>query len=296
MDIELTRSFVKVIQHGSFSKAAQSLRVPKSTVSKDVSRLERETGTKLLLRTTRSLSLTAAGRVFYESCLGPIQALEDAQKSLYGQESILTGRLRITAPEDLGSQVIAPAVGALTKKHPGLDFELHYTDQVIDLVKDGFDLAVRIGRLSPSNLRVKKIGEVDLVLVASPSYLKTAAAIRHPLDLEKHACLILSQGMKKWELKSLKKASVQVKFRARVESNQMTSLINVALAGAGIALVPNYLSRPWVQSGKLQRVLPDWYSLGLRVSLLSPLSVSSSARLQLTSDYLASALQKALAT
>src|SRR4051812_36061970 len=111
MDLELTRYFVKVVQNGSFSRAADLLKLPKSTVSKAITRLEHDTGTKLLLRTTRSLTLTAAGRAFYDTCLGPVHILEDAQKSLYGQDSILSGTLKITAPEDLGAHVISPAVG-----------------------------------------------------------------------------------------------------------------------------------------------------------------------------------------
>jgi LysR family transcriptional regulator, regulator for bpeEF and oprC len=294
MDLELTRVFVKVIQHGSFSRAALALRVPKSTVSKYLSRLEAVTGTKLLLRTTRSLTLTAAGRAFYDSCLGPIQTLEDAQKSLYGQDSVLSGMVRITAPEDLGSQVVAPAVGELVKKHAGLNFELHYTDEVIDLVKDGFDLAIRIGSLNESNLRVKKIGEITLVLVASPAYLKTAEKIGNLSDLEHHVCLALGQGGKKWTLKSEKKGSQSFKFPVRVQSNQMTSLLNVAMSGAGVALVPEYLSRPLVEEGRLQWVLPEWRSSGLPVSMVSPLAAASSARLKVTSGFLFEALQKAL--
>lgn len=129
--IELTRIFVKVIQHGSFSKAADSLKIPKSTVSKAISRLERETGTKLLLRTTRSQTLTASGRAFYETCLEPLQILEDAQKSLFGKDAIIAGKIRITAPEDLGTHVIAPIIGELSQSYDKLFFELLYLNKVV---------------------------------------------------------------------------------------------------------------------------------------------------------------------
>ena len=296
MELELTRIFVKVVQQGSFSRAAEMLKLPKSTVSKAVTRLESETGTKLLLRTTRSLTLTAAGRAFYDACVGPVQVLEDARKSLNGADSILTGTVRITAPEDLGSQVIAPAIGELTRKHPGLTFELSYTDEVVDLVKDGFDLAVRLGRLRDTRFRAKKLGEVVLVAVASPIYLEKAPKIRGPRDLESHDCLSLSlrsSGSTRWQLRS-KKETVTVDLNSRITSNQMTSLMRSAIAGAGVALVPYFLCKPEIEAGRLARVCLDWASPGIPAHLLSPLSTASSARLKLAAEHLSSALQTVL--
>ncbi len=291
--IELTRMFVRVVQNGSFSRAAELLKIPKSTVSKGISRLERETGTQLLLRTTRSLTLTAAGRAFFDTCTGPIQILEDAQKSLYGKDSILSGLVRITAPEDLGSYVISPAIGALAKKNPALNFELNYTDREVDLVRVGFDLAVRIGRLRESNLKSKKVAEVTLILVASPAYLKAADKIRNPKDLESHSCLTINARAPEWTLRS-KSSSATVKFNPRLISNQMTSIMNISVSGAGVALIPAYLCAKEIEDGQLVQVLPEWTSPGLNVSLISPLSSASSARLKVTSDHLALSIQTAL--
>lgn len=295
MDIELVHIFVKVVKTGGFSKAGEALKIPKSTVSKAVTRLEEETGTKLLLRTTRSQTLTAAGKAFYDSCVGPIQAIEDAQKSLSGQDSLLTGTIKITAPEDLGTEVLAPAAGDLIQKHPGLSFELVYTDEVIDLVKDGFDLAVRIGTPKESGLKFKKIGEVHLHLVASAKYLKRHPKIQKPEDLQNHSCLSLEHNINRcqWSLKS-KTSSAKVTINPRIASNQMSSLMKAAIADAGIALVPSFLCRPYIESGELVHVLPQWTSVGLPVSLLSPLPFSSSARLRMTADYFVEKLQAAL--
>ncbi|XGC81993.1 LysR family transcriptional regulator [Bdellovibrio bacteriovorus] len=295
MNLELTRIFVKVVQNSSFSKAGELLKVPKSTVSKAVTALEKETGTKLLMRTTRSLTLTPAGKAFYDSCVGPIQTLEDAQRSLHGRDSIVSGLIRITAPEDLGSQVIAPAVARLAQTHPALQFDLVYTDEVLDLVKEGFDLAVRVGRLNESSLKAKKIGEVILVPVASPSYLKKKEKIRTPKDLENHDCLTLNEQnlISKWTLKNESKTAL-LKIKPRISSNQMTSLLNMAIAGAGIALVPQFICRQAVQDGTLNYALPGWSSSGLQVHLVSPLSVSSSVRLKMTADLLFSEIREAL--
>jgi LysR family transcriptional regulator, regulator for bpeEF and oprC len=297
IELDLTRVFVKVVQNGSFSRTAQLLKLPKSTVSKSISRLERETGTKLLLRTTRSLSLTAAGRAFFDATVGAISTLEEAQKSLYGSDSILNGQVRITAPEDLGSLVIAPIVAELALQNAGLGFELHYTDDVLDLVKDGFDLAVRVGRLAESGFKMKRVGEVVLIPVATKEYLKRYDKIRHPQDLSEHLCGSLNRQalLGHWTLRS-SKGTVCVPIRARVSSNQMTSLLKVAQSGCGIALVPHYMAKPLLDSGELVRVLPEWSSPGLPVSVVTPLSPSSSARLKITFDRVSTALSRALSS
>lgn len=296
MELDLVRYFVKVVQFGSFSKAAESLKVPKSTVSKAISRLENETGTTLLLRTTRSQTLTPAGRAFFDSSVGAIQVLEDARKSLSAGDSIVSGVIKLTAPEDLGNHVVAPAIAHLAKRHAALDFELRYTDTVVDLVKDGFDLAIRIGQLKESRLKARRVGEITLIAVASPGYLKNSERIRHPRDLSAHACLTYGETSlrSKWHLKS-KSESATVALRPRIMSNQMTSLMKMAVAGAGVALVPRYLCAKDVHSGRLVEVLPEWTSIGLPVSIVSPLAMSSTARLKITTDYLADAIRTALA-
>lgn len=295
MELELIKIFVKVVQNGSFSKAAISLKQPKSTVSKAVSRLERETGTKLLVRTTRSLSLTAPGRAFFEACLGPIHQLEDAQKSLYGQDSILTGVVKITAPEDLGEAVIAPVIARLAIAHPQLRFDLVYTDDVIDLVKDGFDLAVRLGRVNESSFKLKRAGEVVLVPVASPEYLKGKAKIKTPSDLKDHVCLSISAPSyrERWTLRS-GRVTTHVAISPAVMGNQMTTIMKMAIAGAGVALVPKFLCRPHLDRRELIHVLPEWASPGLPVSIITPLAASSSARLKITTDQIAASLATAL--
>lgn len=295
MELDLARYFVKVIQFGSLTKAAESLKVPKSTLSKALARLEDETGTKLLLRTTRSLTLTAAGRAYYETCLGPIQTLEEAQRSLHGQDSILSGLVRITAPEDLGGEVIASIVSQLTQQHQHLNFDLQYTDEIVDLVRDGFDLAVRIGQLRSSSLKVRKIGELTLVLVASPEYLKTSSKIKSPADLQRQNCVSMNVGSNSfvWSLRN-RRETLKLKINPRITSNQMTSVLQMTLAGGGIALVPIYLCERHIRSQKLVRILPEWTMSGLPVSLVSPLASSSSARLKLVSEKLYEGLQIAL--
>ncbi len=295
MGLEPTRIFVKVIQQGSFSRAAELLKLPKSSVSRAISRLEAEAGTKLLLRTTRSLTLTAAGRAFYESCAGAVQALEDARKSLDGQDSIVVGTVRLTAPEDFGVHVVSPVIGKLAKEHPGLVFELHYTDSVVDLVKGGYDLAIRIGKLNPSRLKAKRFGEVVLVAVAAPDYLKRRSAIKKPHDLVAHDCIMFTprSPSPNWTFRSAGKA-VRVPIKPKLVANQMTSLVAMAVQGVGIAIVPMFLCKTELQSGQLVRVLTDWNGDSMPIAIVSPIGSSSSSRLKLISDKLAEAIEAAL--
>lgn len=295
MNLELVNIFVQVVKNGSFTKAANSLRLPKSTVSKAISKIEKETGTRLLVRTTRTQTLTDAGKIFYDTCLGPIETIESAGKSLYGNDFLVTGKVKITAPEDIGSKIIAPAVSELCQKHHDLRFELHYTDDIVDLVKDGFDLAVRIGKLNESSLKVKKVGNLNLILVASPKYLKVRDKVSKIEDIQFHDCLVLSSFYKTncWKLKS-KSSSEQVVIHPRIVSNQMSSLISASLAAGGIALVPAFLCEQHFKNNDLVHVLPQWTTPSVPVSFLSPLSFSSSARLRIVTDHLINKVQIAL--
>ena len=162
------------------------------------------------------------------------------------------------------------------------------------MVKDGFDLAVRIGKLKESNLKVKKIGEVVLILVASPAYLKKNGNIKAPQELKQRECLALAPGLaEEWKLKT-KNQSASVAITPRVICNQMSSLLNMAKHGGGIALVPGFLAQEDIDSGRLVRVLTDWAAPGLPVSMLSPLATTSSARLKISAEELFQAIHLAL--
>jgi DNA-binding transcriptional LysR family regulator len=295
MEIESTRIFVKVVQQGSFSKAAQLLRMPVSTVSRAVSRLEGEVGARLLQRTTRALKLTSAGLAFYESCLGPIQLIEDARRSLQGADSMATGTIRITASEDFGAHAVTPAIAGLMKQHPALSFEFDYTDAVIDLVAEGYDLAVRIGKLPPSRLKAIRLGHVSIIAVASPAYLAAKPRIREPKDLHAHDLISFAPdaGGARITLSSGKR-SVTVARPLRASGNQMGSLVRLAEAGVGVAFVPHFACLKALSSGKLERVLPEWTTEDFPVSLVSVATGPMPARVRLVADRLAASLRAVL--
>ena len=269
--------------------------MPKSTVSRAISGLESSTGTKLLIRTTRSVSLTAAGQAFYDACAFSLKTLEEAEKSLRGQDSIIAGKIKLTAPEDLGAHVISPTLAHICRQHPKVTFDISYSNDVIDLVRDGYDLAIRIGKLSPSTHKVRKAGVVSLIMVASPSFLKDSPVLVQPRDLKHHKCLTLnlSSVVTHWVL-TQKKSTVSAKIEPTMICNQMTSLVTLAKHGAGIGLVPKYLTKQLCESGELIHVLPEWAQTTHPVSIVSPSSSANSAKVKLCTDMLLNSLGNAL--
>lgn len=295
MDLESTRVFVKVVQQGSFSKAAAILKHPTSTMSRIVSRLEKDIGTKLLLRTTRSLTLTPAGRELYERVAGHIEAIEEARRSVEGNDNSLKGRIRITATEDLGAFVVTPIIGRIIKKYPDLSFDIYYTNEVLDLVKEGYDLALRIGHLNPSRFKSVRLGQLSLVAVASPGYLEGRNKIKRPKDLVEHHCLIFGSNsdVTKWSFHS-KNEKVKVPIRPHSTANQMQSLVTLASTHAGIAFVPYFACKREIKEGSLVRVLPDWSISTYEVHLVSPNISGMPTRVKKVADEIAGSTKSIL--
>lgn len=291
MEIQLIHYFVKVIEHGSFTKAADSLKMPKSTLSKALSKLERETGTKLLIRSTRKQSLTAAGREFYEACLGPIQTIEDAHKGLYGKDSIISGAVKITVPEDFEIFLLSSCIQQLGEKYPDLKVIIKSTNDVVDLIGEGFDFAIRIGPLEESNLKVRTIGHIKLATVVSKEYL-AKIDLNVPEDLLNVRCIGLTtnKAHQTWQLTKDNQTEI-IKTPLTVETNQITSVYKLTLSGAGVSVLPTFLCQKDIDSGSLVSVLTDWKYWDVPVSLVSPLSTIHSARLKVVSDEIVAALR-----
>ena len=292
MNIEASQIFVNVIHSGSFSKAAIALNLPKSTVSRTISKLENETGTKLIVRTTRSLSLTEAGREYYEDCLPAILRLEEANKKLLNKDKSISGLVKLTAPEDLGHTVVTKALAKLTLKHPDLSFEFSFTDKIVDVVKDGFDIAIRLGKRQDSSLKLKPAGEFNLILVASPKFLAKFKKISHPSDLKDHVCISHSWS-KTWKLKSSKSKS-EVSLKSKLVGNQMLSMIKLARSGCGVSFVPNYLCENYLKTGELVQLLPEWKSPPVLVSIITTVTPSSVARIKVTVEAISNEISNVL--
>lgn len=295
MEIESTRIFVKVVQQGSFSKAAHVLSIPVSTVSRTIRRMEENIGTKLILRTTRSFTLTQAGRNFYERTVSSVLAIEDAQKSIQGNDDSLKGHIKITSTEDHGAAFVTPVVARLMRLYPGLSFELYYSREVVDLVKGGYDLALRLGKLNPSRFKTIRLGEQALIVVASPEYLSAREKIREPADLVDHTVFVLGpvSGQNKWAFHSRKK-KISVALKVSSNASQMQTLVALAEAGNGIALVPGFICKRQMNEGRLIRVLPDWVSSSYQISLVSPNPSGMSARIKMVANAIADEVKEGL--
>ncbi len=255
-------AFLRVAETLSFSRAAERLQLTKSVVSRRIARLERSLGgTPLLTRTTRGVALTDAGRVFERGCREALAGLEQARDAVMGREGApLAGRLRIAAPLAFGTRHLSPVVAAFAARHPGLAVEVSYAERAVDLMGEGYDLAVRIGVLEDSSLIARRLSPVRNVVVASPGYLDRAGIPQAPGDLARHDCLVSTHaavaeqwrfriGRRWWSLNP-----PQVRFR----SDNGDALKDAAVAGLGLAVLPTFIAGEAIGAGQLRVVLADF--------------------------------------
>ncbi|WNG25945.1 LysR family transcriptional regulator [Cystobacter fuscus] len=271
MDLNELLVFAKVVQAGSFTAAARGLRMPKSTVSRKVSELEERVGAQLLQRTTRQLRLTEVGQAYYEHCARIVAEAEQADLVVTRMQAAPHGLLRVTAP--LTFSILGPIVTEFLRRYPDVQVEMVCSDRTVDLVDEGFDLAIRAGKLADSSLMARRLGNIERVVVASPDYLRARGTPKTPRDLEKHDCLLFgsSREANHWALRSGSK-SVEVQVPTRLAVNEPDMLRGMALAGAGIALLPNIACAEDVTSGRLQHLLPDWAASETPVHAVYPSS------------------------
>ncbi|MGA9523282.1 MAG: LysR family transcriptional regulator [Myxococcaceae bacterium] len=267
MDLNELLVFAKVVQAGSFTAAADALRMPKSTVSRKVSELESRVGAQLLQRTTRKLHLTEVGRAYYEHCARIVDEAEQAEQLVTSMQSAPHGLLRVTAPVNFG--LLGPMAAEFLRLYPEVQLEMVCTDRQVNLVEEGFDVAVRAGPLADSALIARKLGTIDRVVVASPDYVKKHGAPRTTEDLERHACLVFGGGRAGnfWSLRAGSR-SAKVSVQGRLVVNDFDMLHAVALSGAGIALLDHHSAAEDIAEGRLQRLLPEWTSPGTPVNVL----------------------------
>jgi DNA-binding transcriptional LysR family regulator len=294
MNLNETAVFVKVVQAGSFSAAARQLALPVSTVSTQVARLEKRLGTMLLQRTTRHLSLTEAGDMYFREAELGLGHMLEAEAAVTSTTSEAKGLLRITAPADIGDALLAGLACRVRRSHPMVDVEMLLTDRYVDLVAEGVDAAIRTGVLKDSSLVAKQVGVAIWALYASPEYIRLGQRITKPQDLRKHPCMQFTPfGKEHWTLFN-ESASVTVPFNGRITVNHVGIIRTMALSSEGIGLLPTYLCRKESEDGKLVRVLPDWYVKADPVSLVYPRQKFVSTKLRIFLDIAASELHDLL--
>lgn len=261
--------FGRVAQAGSFSGAARALGLPKSTVSRKVAALEERLGARLIQRTTRKLRLTDAGRRFFERVQRIAVEVDEAEQAVTELQAAPRGLLRVTAP--LGFHMLGAVAAELLRRHRELQVELVNTDRVVDLVDEGFDVAVRAGALADSTLVARPLGVIKRVLVASPGYLQRRRAPRLPADLAAHECVVFGVGAAPgvWTLHAGDER-VEVRVPARLTVNDFEIVGEAARAGLGIAWMPEYLVAGELRRGRLRRVLRDWCSTEVPLHAVYP--------------------------
>jgi DNA-binding transcriptional LysR family regulator len=257
MDLNEMLVFARVVQAGSFTAAAATLGMPKSTVSRKVSDLEERLRSRLLQRTTRRLSLTDVGRTYYDYCARIVGDIEDAERAVSTLQETPRGLLRVTAPINVA--FLGPIVSDYLTRYPEVRLDLFCTGRTVDLVEERFDLGIRGGALADSTLIARRLGSAKWLLVATPGYLKRRGRPRSPDDLSKHDCLLFGAGSDSGGLRLEKgDRSVQVALSPRLTVTDIDVVYAVATAGVGIAVLPAFRCVEDLRARRLTRVLADW--------------------------------------
>ncbi|HTJ44374.1 MAG TPA: LysR substrate-binding domain-containing protein [Kofleriaceae bacterium] len=262
--------FVKVVQTGSFSQAARDLGLPKSTVSRKVSQLEERLGARLLQRTTRKVALTEVGAMYHERCARILPELEDAERAVTELQDVPRGLLRVAAPSRF--DLLGPVVAEMLAKFPDVRVEVVCSDRVVDLIDEGFDVAIRAGSLSDGSLIARRLMDsIPHVIVAAPSYVEAHGSPDSPDELADHECLIFSGNRDRstWRFKKGGK-QVEVQVTGRCSINDFDLLRQAALAGHGIARLPAQMACPDLRDERLVRVMTDWNTTEVPLSIVYP--------------------------
>jgi DNA-binding transcriptional LysR family regulator len=281
-------AFAKVVETGSFVRAAALLDVSVSAVSRHVAELEEHLDARLLNRTTRRLSLTESGRIFYERCVQLLADLEEAEQSAGAGTVKPRGTLRLTCGTTFGARHLAPAVADFIGRYPEMRLDVELSDRTTDLVDEGFDAAVRIGAIGSQNLVGRKLGETRLVCCASPAYLERHGEPKQPEDLARHACLTYEYlpGKNLWPFRDRLRNDRSVKVAGPVHANGGRFLEALAVAGVGIVVEPDFLVGPDVRAGRLVPILQGFEPTPANIYFVYPSRRHLSAKVRAFADFL----------
>jgi len=285
ISLDNIRVFMRAVELGSFSAAGRALRMSSAVVSYRIGVLEQSVGCRLFTRTTRRMSLTESGRIFYERCLDIWDAVERAEASVAYAGATPHGSLKITAPLGLGRRVVAPLISEFRRRHPETDVRLRLSDHLLDLVQEAVDIAVRMARLQDSSFTLRKIGEIERGLFASPAYLDARGVPQQPDDLFGHDCLLLrfpgSQQFR-WKLRLAADADEHGTFPVSgpIDADDGDVLTEWALAGHGIILKPRFEVAEHVAAGQLVPVLEEFPPQTVSLGVLYPTKRMISPRLR----------------
>jgi LysR family transcriptional regulator, regulator for bpeEF and oprC len=266
-------AFTRVVELESFTKAAMSLNLPKTTVSAQVLALEKRLRVKLLHRTTRRVSVTTDGAAYYERAIRLLNELEETEAALHQATSNPKGRLRVDVPTPLGRLVIIPALQDFLKRYPEIQLEIGCDDRPIDLLEEGVDCVIRVGHPLDSTLVARRVGTMQFLLVASPEYLQTYGRPTHHDDLQRHQAVhFFSSKTGKVRNFILEHAGEEqeIPTNRKLAINNGDAIVAAALAGIGVCQVPTFMVQGYLNEGKLERVLGDYPTGSLPLNALYP--------------------------
>lgn len=258
MELAALAALVKVVQAGSFTRAAEAMRTQKAHLSRVITNLERELGVRLLERTTRSLSLTEVGREIFERAVGILGAVEDAERVAQRMLAEPRGVLKLTCGVEFGMIAVGRWIDAYLQRYPQVSVDADFTGRVIDIVHEGFDLAIRVGELPDSRLAARRLGELHYGLFASPDYLARRGIPGSPEELAQHDLLVFTAGSHRvgWRLVQGSE-NRRIEAPARLRINNSFAVRDAAIQGLGIAQLPALVANAALSSAQLTRVLPD---------------------------------------
>ncbi|MGJ8694462.1 MAG: LysR substrate-binding domain-containing protein [Thalassotalea sp.] len=279
--------FVYVAENESFTLAAKKMAISTAQVSRQISTLEKRLNIKLFYRTTRKVSLTEEGRVFYQHCRSVLDGLEEAERAITNLQSKPQGKIKLTAPVTYGEQQILPLINNFMQQHENIAVTAYLTNQQIDLVEGGYDLAIRLGKLNDSSLMAKKLGQRTNYACAAPEYLKQYGIPHSLSELTNHNCLLGTLDY--WHFKgSAKEKNIRVSGKIRYNSG--FGLVDAALKGLGIVQLPDYYVQQHLQSGALISLLDNYRAPDEGIWAVYPQNRHLSPKIRLLVDYLAEQL------
>lgn len=270
--LDSDRMFVAVMETGSFTAAAERLGTSSGQASKLVSRLESELGVRLLSRTTRAVSATEAGQAYFDRLRPLLEEFDNLDASIRDASHAPRGRLRLTAPLTFGTMELAPALNAFAREFPDIDLDVSFSDRVVNLVDEGFDMAVRVGRPTDSSMIARKLCDVRIVVVGAPAYLDQQGEPERLDDLSRFEC-ILDTNFKepnRWPFRDERGNPVAVPVRGRIRYSNAEACLDAAEAGLGLACVPSFIAGQTLREGRMRRVLQDFETEPYAVHALYP--------------------------
>nr|WP_294502840.1 LysR family transcriptional regulator [uncultured Rhodopila sp.] len=286
-DMEAMAIFAKVVETRGISAAANELGLSAPTISKALARLEQRLGCRLLNRTSRRLALTDAGRDLAGRAARLLADAEAAEAALAAQSATPRGTVRLAAPMSFGVREVAPLLPEFLALYPEVSIDLHLDDALVDVIGDGFDIALRIGVLPDSSLLARRLAPIPGVTVAAPTYLARRGRPEHPAELAAHDCFAYAylRTPGGWPYANDTGETVTVKPRGRLRVNNGDSVLPAAIAGLGIAALPGFLAREALADGRLETILTDWHAALSNLYLLTPPGGPQPARVRVLADF-----------